>query len=122
MWPAAEIGVYEGRFEAPGEGFYDVRISTNANAFSDTTLVVKQDAAKPPQRADGLAIQPLVARATGGVAVSSRDLSPLVAHIRALARPVSEGTIHPMRSAWWIVPFACALCAEWGIRRKRGLR
>lgn len=28
---------------------------------------------------------------------------------------------HPMRSAWWILPFALALAAEWWLRRRRGL-
>jgi hypothetical protein len=28
---------------------------------------------------------------------------------------------HPMRSAWWIVPFAAALGGEWWWRRRRGL-
>ena len=28
----------------------------------------------------------------------------------------------PMRSAWWILPFAACLSAEWWLRRRRGLR
>jgi hypothetical protein len=28
---------------------------------------------------------------------------------------------YPMRSAWWIVPFALALSGEWWSRRRRGL-
>jgi hypothetical protein len=30
-------------------------------------------------------------------------------------------TWHPMRSAWWIIPFALALSGEWWLRRRRGL-
>jgi hypothetical protein len=30
-------------------------------------------------------------------------------------------TWHPMRSAWWIVPFVLALSGEWWLRRRRGL-
>ena len=29
---------------------------------------------------------------------------------------------HPMRSAWWILPFAMCLSAEWWLRRRRGVR
>ena len=29
---------------------------------------------------------------------------------------------HPMRSVWWIVPFAACLSVEWWQRRRRGLR
>ena len=29
---------------------------------------------------------------------------------------------HPMRSTWWILPFALCLSAEWWLRRRQGLR
>jgi hypothetical protein len=28
----------------------------------------------------------------------------------------------PMRSVWWMLPFAACLSAEWWLRRRRGLR
>jgi hypothetical protein len=28
---------------------------------------------------------------------------------------------HPMRSMWWLLPFALALSSEWWLRRRRGL-
>jgi hypothetical protein len=31
-------------------------------------------------------------------------------------------TVHPMRSPWWIVPFAGCLSIEWWLRRRAGLR
>jgi hypothetical protein len=47
------------------------------------------------------------------------SLSEIVANV---VRPVPLMTVwHPMRSAWWIVPFALALAAEWWIRRRQGL-
>ncbi len=62
------------------------------------------------------------ASAHGGIAVANGDVDALD---RALAeavqpppRPVRE---HPMRSAWWIAPFALALGGEWWLRRRRGL-
>jgi hypothetical protein len=29
--------------------------------------------------------------------------------------------MHPMRSAWWVVPFAGLLTLEWAFRRRQGL-
>jgi MoxR-like ATPase len=29
---------------------------------------------------------------------------------------------HPMRSAWWLVPFAACLSGEWWLRRRHGQR
>jgi hypothetical protein len=122
MWPCAELGVYEGRFDASGPGSYNVRVRTATGASADTLLIVKAGAAPPPLRASEEDVLPLVSEATGGVAVTSANLAPVVGHVQALARPDTRRTVHPMRSPWWIVPFAVALCAEWAIRRRRGLR
>jgi len=59
---------------------------------------------------------------TGGVVVASSDLSPLVQHLLEIPRPSRRVAAHPMRSTWWMVAFAAALCAEWTLRRRRGLR
>jgi len=48
------------------------------------------------------------------------ELEPLVS--RALSPATERRTTHPMRSAWWIAPFALALGAEWILRRSRRLR
>jgi hypothetical protein len=42
--------------------------------------------------------------------------------VEQLAPPSQPREIHPMRSPWWIVPFAGALGAEWWRRRRSGLR
>jgi hypothetical protein len=36
-------------------------------------------------------------------------------------RPAVPTIVRPMRSAWWIVPFAICLAVEWWMRRRRGL-
>ena len=46
-------------------------------------------------------------------------VSSLAAHLPARAVDVR---VHPMRSPWWSVPFALALCIEWGWRRMHGAR
>jgi hypothetical protein len=47
-------------------------------------------------------------------------LGPAIA--RALSPPSERRSRHPMRSAWWIVPFGLALGVEWWARRRAGRR
>jgi len=64
----------------------------------------------------------IVAAATGGVVAAKDNLGPLLEHLRAERRGEVRAMLHPMRSGWWALPFALALCAEWAIRRRRGGR
>jgi hypothetical protein len=55
--------------------------------------------------------------------VDAGDIAPLVTRSREIrdeARHSRE--THPMRSPWWIVPFAACLSAEWWLRRRAELR
>ena len=62
-----------------------------------------------------------VVRAYGGIAVVAGDEEMLVNRLRALATPTLVPTqVHPMRSLFWIVPFALCLSAEWYLRRRDG--
>jgi hypothetical protein len=64
----------------------------------------------------------LMASSTGGVIVDAADLAKLRQHLLGLSTPDEPRTIRPMRSGWWSVPFALALCTEWALRRRRGDR
>jgi hypothetical protein len=60
--------------------------------------------------------------ASGGAVVSPSQLASLPALLRgAIHVEPRIVTWHPMRSAWWILPFVAALSAEWWLRRRRGL-
>ncbi|HWI16690.1 MAG TPA: hypothetical protein VNT81_03015 [Vicinamibacterales bacterium] len=63
------------------------------------------------------------ARSTGGVFANAGDEAAIA---RALADQSSDSslivTIYPLRSAWWILPFAGCLSIEWWLRRRAGLR
>jgi hypothetical protein len=48
------------------------------------------------------------------------ELGPAIA--QALSPPSERRSRHPMRSAWWIVPFGLALGVEWWTRRRAGRR
>ena len=58
-----------------------------------------------------------------GEAIPESKLATLVPALDLVIAPASERRPwHPMRSAWWIVPFALAAGGEWWLRRRRGQR
>ena len=60
--------------------------------------------------------------ARGGRVVDDGNPRALTAGLLGALHPAPRAEIrHPMRSAWWIIPFALALCGEWWLRRRRGL-
>ena len=73
---------------------------------------------QPPQPA----LLAALAAATGGAVLDPDGLDAvgdaLAGSVVAAKRRVPW---HPMRSPWWVLPFAGALVAEWWLRRRRGL-
>jgi hypothetical protein len=118
LWPAAEDGVFEGRLDAPAAGRHVVQVSAGS-ATADVPLLVA-DAVRQPRGLDREALG-RVAGATGGVAVYEANLAPLFAHLRD-RQVMQDATVYPLRSAWWFLAGIGALCAEWALRRRRGLR
>lgn len=119
LWPTAETGVFEGRIMAERSGRFHVRASAGALS-ADAPVIIAEGARKAAPAGDERFR--VIAAATGGVAVSASELGALDQHLRALSPSDSRVTTRPMRSGWWMVAFAGALCAEWGVRRRRGLR
>jgi hypothetical protein len=120
LWPTAQPGVFEGEWTASGSGDVDVTV-TMGTATADATLTVDPDvtrASEPDVEAAAIA-----ARGSGGAARPLRDLDAVVREIAARfpAQPV-RAVAHPMRSPWWLLPFAAALTFEWAWRRTRGLQ
>jgi hypothetical protein len=119
LWPAAEVGIFEGEAVAPAVGSYDARVMTSGSA-ADTPVVVASGVRHPPAYDE--AYLRLIAETTGGVVVDAADLTPLQGHLRSLRRRDQPRAFGPMRSGWWSLPFAAALSAEWAWRRRRGER
>jgi hypothetical protein len=119
LWPTTEPGVYEGVWRARAAGPYNVTVSSG-DLRGDAALTVAPSV-RHASGADGEALA-LAAAATGGRAFPLADTPAMVEAMRQ-AHPPRRITraVHPMRSPWWVLPFAGLLCAEWGIRRKRGL-
>jgi len=65
----------------------------------------------------------MLASSHRGIDVAPERLADLEGLIRrTVASPRFSIARHPMRSAWWMLPFAACLSAEWWMRRRRGLR
>jgi hypothetical protein len=143
LWPEAEADVFSGSFAAglPADlsaaasakveasakaglaGVQRITVSAGVNGAEGTTgsAVVAVDAFA--RRAGGLVPLSLLATSRGGVNVTPDRLADLEAHVgREVSAPPVRATTRPMRSGWWIVPFAACLSAEWWLRRRKGLR
>jgi len=63
-----------------------------------------------------------IATASGGMTVGPGDLDRLATELERHAKPATAvRTIRPLRGAWWMLPFAGCLAAEWALRRRRHL-
>jgi len=120
LWPDAEPGSFRGSFVAPADiGTAGIAVTADS-ATGVGRFIVAAGARRA--RAAGAPLS-LLAASHGGVDVAADDLSSLVRTIRRdIAAPRVPTTRRPMRSVWWMVPFAACLGGEWWLRRRRGLR
>ncbi len=122
LLPEPEAGVYKGRVVArrtPGLSTVEVRTASSSLSASHK-FVVSADAHALPPDAAPLA---LLASSHRGIDVSPDRIPELERFVRgAVTAPLTRQVRHPMRSTWWMLPFAVCLASEWWIRRLRGLR
>jgi hypothetical protein len=119
LWPDGP-GRFRGVIRAPNEsGAYRVVISSD-NLLASAPVIVAPGADVPTRDEPGLLAA--WARANDGGALPAAQLEALPALLDAALGPERRRIPwHPMRSAWWIVPFALTLGTEWWLRRRRGL-
>ena len=120
LWPDVEPGRWRGMVRAPATpGPY--RVSVTSGVLAATAPFVVAPAVSRPQE-DGRERLRAWASSRGGSAVSASHLSDvhdLVA--RAVPTSTAPQSWRPLRSPWWIMPFALLLGGEWWWRRRRGL-
>jgi hypothetical protein len=122
--PEPEAGVFTGTFVAhdtPGRSRVDARVDGVNPQSASATVVVEKDA----RRVDPESPAPLsmLAASHGGVDVTPASLDVVERWARStVSTPATREARHPMRSAWWIVPFSACLAGEWWLRRRRGER
>ena len=119
LWPTAIPGRFAGSIAAPRDpGTY--QLSVSSGSARTVTPIVVAHAARTQARDDHELVE-MFAASRGGTAVPESRLRELPSLLAAALPAVSRvETWHPMRSAWWIVPFALLLGAEWWWRRRRG--
>lgn len=120
LWPSGPAGQLEGVVRAPAAaGVYRLVVSADGNR-GDAALVVGPDVVHPAPDAPDLLGAWVSAR--GGRVLAESRLDELSGALGRAIQPEPRLEIwNPMRSGWWVIPFALALSGEWWLRRRRGL-
>jgi hypothetical protein len=120
LWPDDAPGTFRARIVAPrGAAVYRLAVASGSDR-SDAAIVV-EPAAASRGTADRRLLQAW-ASSRGGTVVDEPELPRLPSLIASAIAPLPRvETWHPMRSGWWIMPFALLLGVEWFGRRRRGL-
>lgn len=120
LWPDGAAGWFTGRLRAPAQtGSYRLVVTSGEDEARAGFVVVADAARVQPAERDLLEAW---VHTQGGSALAQSSLGRLTTRIDAAIEPrASRITWHPMRSAWWLLPFVIALGAEWWLRRRRGL-
>jgi hypothetical protein len=116
LWPTPEPGRYEGEWRPPLAGEYAVDV-TAGPLTGAAVMTADAAAARQPGGDDTAEIAALASG--GGVFADEASLArTLAGKFPAAAASVP---VRVARSPWWAVAFASLLCAEWALRRRRGL-
>ena len=123
LWPEPEAGVYRGAFTA-------------RSAHGRMAIEVRAGGERPHEVAQGVLVQEGIAKPAGidpplallsssrrGIDVPPEGVGALGGFVRESVSAPAGGVVRrPLRSTWWLIPFAASLCGEWWLRRRRGLR
>ncbi len=120
LWAGPDVGELRGTVRAPQTpGTYRIVVVGSGGTASAPLIVAPGVRRAAPSNPELLAAW---ATSRGGRMLRASDVGTLSAALTAAVHPSSRiETWHPMRSAWWIVPFVLALSGEWWLRRRRGL-
>jgi hypothetical protein len=119
LWPGDRPGTFQTSLRVPATpGAYRFTVAANG-ASADVPIIVASDVSRPTPEARDLVRAWVTSRR--GIAVSATEIGSLTPRLARVIHIADRRTTwHPMRSAWWILPFALALSAEWWLRRRRG--
>jgi hypothetical protein len=121
LWPADAAGEFRGSARLDGStGSCAVTARVAGLGEGTAHVQVAPNAAVPPSARESL---DRTIERTGGLALGHADLPQLIEALHAgrSTDRVPE-TRHPMRSSWWMLPFAFCLAGEWWLRRRSGRR
>jgi hypothetical protein len=119
LWPDAIRGRFEGEVIPPGTG--ECRVTAMVNGNSGSTALLVRAVRTASDGHEGALTASIAAH--GGTVVDAGNEGTLVTLLRRSAAASRISTqAHPLRSPWWIVPFAACLGAEWWMRRRSSLK
>jgi uncharacterized membrane protein len=122
-----ESGAYEAAYVPRQSGAYRVQALATAADGSEvgtasTGWTTEPAAEEIRDLKPNRALLDQLARATGGQTVAADNLDALVATLPTRHAQITEPHIEPAWHQPWVFAIAiCCLCAEWGIRRWRGM-
>jgi hypothetical protein len=132
LWPTGDRRRFEGRFSPDITGTCHVAVSSRAPivAAAHAEILISGDFHRGAYfytgsdpiatGADRLAN---IGHAAGVEIRSVGDETTVARDVRQRLRvEAAPSRVQPMRSPWWILPFAGCLGLEWWLRRQRGLR
>jgi hypothetical protein len=103
----------------------DAGACTIEAAVDGRTITASLAVADHPRRGTNATLTKLVTAVgkTHGIVVNGGDESSLIGALERAGPPSSQVvSTRPMRSPWWMIPFAACLTVEWWLRRRDGLR
>lgn len=120
LWPDPKPGVFTASIVAPRmPGVYRLVVRSGDDRAESSVAV---DTAVRAARYDDPEVIKAFVSSRGGSVIAEKELHDLPARVASAIQVVSRvETWHPMRSPWWIAPFALLLGVEWWARRRRGL-
>jgi len=121
LWPGDAAGAFYGR--VPLGTRTGCQIAASVDGLGQGTAAIGGSAARGSSQRWTRAEVASIAARTGGAVVTDGDIEPVVrAWLGARGPERRPETRHPMRSWWWLIPFAGCLAGEWWLRRRAGLR
>jgi hypothetical protein len=120
FWPDATPDSFHASFVAPSRtGALRVAVEA-AGQVASASLAI--DARARTAAPEGPPLS-LLAESHRGIDVTPGRIPDLVRRLRSdIGAPTVRVERRPMRSVWWMVPFAACLSLEWWLRRRRGER
>ena len=124
LWPEAESGVFRGSFTArdtDGRSTVVAQVDGATSSSTSRSVIVSAGARHPLP--DTTAPLSLLSASRQGTDVTPDQIGTLEQFVRRTVIPSPAiVTRRPMRSPWWMIPFAACLSVEWYLRRRRSDR
>ena len=119
LWPVGAPGFFRGVIRPEMPGSYRLEVLSGGERAEAPLVVARGIVPTGGEAGDLLSAW---VRARDGVVMIATEIPDLVAQLhRVIGAVPHRERWHPMRSPWWIVPFAGLLATEWWLRRRRGL-